>query len=265
MQFPVVEPDNENADVDFDYPSPLLLPDESFGVTWDPEDILPLPVIDDTLSFTVDIILYEFNLDSGLWVELQDLATDVPNTGERQVTIQAIEDNSRELPDVCPIAIAVVVSGESTSLSSNSKQGIDLLALIQRAAGTVKKWARQAYAIVNEVGKALFRQKCYSWSRGEFPWPKIDGQEILRRLPPCPPNAQKARQDPQFEIDEHKSLISFFHPDADSCFRQRIIRRLACMDCHQTIVHTSIDLLLPKMGSYSNTTMCQYWDNRLIY
>ncbi len=268
MQFPVVEPDTENADVDFDYPSP----GEYFNVTWDPEDILPPRVIDDPLSFTVDIILYEFNLDTGLWVELQVLATNVPNTGERQVTIQAIEDNSRELPDVCPIAIAVAVSGESTSLSSNSKRDNDWLARIKHAAGTAKQWTKQTYAIVIEKGteaieivselietvvekgaevivivvegvtstvKRSIRQRCNSWCGGQLP---NIGQEILRRLPPCPPTTQKARRDPQFEIDEHKSLISFFHPGADSCFRQRIIRRLAWMDCHQTIVHTSIDL-----------------------
>ncbi len=240
MQFPVVEPDNENADVDFDYPSPLLLPDESFGVTWDPEDILPLPVIDDPLSFTVDIVLYEFNLDTGLWEELQDLATDVPNTGERQVTIQAIEDNSLELPDVCPVAIAVVVSGESTSLSPTSKRGIGLSALIQRAVGTVKRWARQAYTIVFEAVTEvlslteraigiLLRELCESWCNGQ---PPNIGQEILDRLPPCPPDVQRALSDPQFKLDNR--LISFFHPSATSCYRQETITRLAWMDFHAT-------------------------------
>jgi len=218
-----VETDVENAVVNFDYPGQLFLPNEPFNVTWNPENILLHTVFGEPSSFTVDVVLYEYNFNTEVWTELQVLANNIPNTGETQVVIEGIIDNrvTFELPDVCRIAIAVAVSRESTSLR---KRTVDF-AQFERIAGAVKQWTREAYAVVKEMARNalanILRSQCKKWCDEQ---PPTIGQEILDRLPPCPPTIQQACVDNRFEQDNQ--LIGFFHPGAANCFRQSTITRL---------------------------------------
>lgn len=218
-----METDVENAVVNFDYPDLLFLPNEPFNVTWNPENILLHTVFGEPSSFTVDVVLHEYNFNTEVWTELQVLANNIPNTGETQVMIQGIIDNrvTFELPDVCRIAIAVAVSRESTSLR---KRTVDF-AQFERIAGAVKQWTREAYAVVKEMARNALantlRSKCKKWCDEQ---PPNIGQEILDRLPPCPPTVQQAHVDNRFQLDNR--LIRFFHPGAENCFRQSTITRL---------------------------------------
>jgi len=65
------------------------------------------------------------------------------------------------------------------------------------------------------------RSKCKKWCDEQ---PPNIGQEILDRLPPCPPTVQQAHVDNRFQLDNR--LIRFFHPGAENCFRQSTITRL---------------------------------------
>ena len=85
-----METDVENAVVNFDYPGLLFLPNEPFNVTWNPENILLHTVFGEPSSFTVDVVLHEYNFNTEVWTELQVLANNIPNTGETQVMIQGI-------------------------------------------------------------------------------------------------------------------------------------------------------------------------------
>ena len=57
----------------------LLLPDSTtVRVMWDPQMIVP---IQDPSSYSVNVELHRFTLDTGEWIKYTDLARNVPNSG----------------------------------------------------------------------------------------------------------------------------------------------------------------------------------------
>ena len=197
--------------MDFDYPDLLFEPGISFDVSWSPQLIIPF---EDPNTYTVDIVLYEYDATSNIWKELETLAADIPNTGERSVTAIAddscLSDNSINA-GVCQVAIKVAVGRALSDSSSAAK--------LER----VGVWSGMAYlALLNEL-----RERCEAWCESQ---PENIGQEILDRLPPCPPTMQRAIEDTRFEEERLSSVIDvtmydiqwrrFFHEGATSCFRQ---------------------------------------------
>ena len=212
---PTASPDRGHA-VDFDYPDLLFEPGISFNLSWSPQLIIPF---EDPNTYVVDIVLYEYDEMSNIWKEIETLAADVPNSGERSVTI--IADNSclsnhGVNAGVCQVAIQVAVgraTGDSSSIAKRQVKFFEGIGL----------WSGIAYmALSSEL-----RERCEAWSESQ---PANVGREILDRLPPCPPTVQRAVEDSRFEEERLSSVIyvtmfdvqwrSFFHEGAASCFRQ---------------------------------------------
>ena len=155
---------------------------------------------------------------SSIWSERNSLATNVPNTGTRSVTIRYTGDQSTNCNlnfDVCQVVIQVAVSTTASSSGFPQAQSFGLL--------HTGIWSGIAYLAV----RSDLRQFCDVWFKSE---PPNFGQEILQRVPSCPPTMQRAFEDSRFEVDSFSSVIrdtmynvqwrNFFHEGTANCFRQ---------------------------------------------
>ena len=222
-----VPPDRGHA-VDYNIPDLLFEPGVSFTVTWSPEFIVPF---EDPSTYTVDISVYEYDATSSTWEKLEKLATGVPNTGERDVTIAA-DANLNTDTDVCQIAIQVAVSRPSTVTESDSNTMEKRLAILP-AVARIALWGGIAYLSYLTLSH-VFRNRCEEWCNSQ---PPNIGQEIQDRLRmfPCPPTMERANEDPRFKEDRLSSRIyvtffdnlwrNFFHEGTASCFRQTTFTR----------------------------------------
>ena len=211
----IVSPDRGHT-VDFNIPDLLFEPGVSFTVTWSPELIIPF---EDPTTYTVDIALYEYDVTSSIWKELEKLATDVPNSGKRTVTVT---DNTVDI-DVRQVAVQIAVSRAATS-NIMVKRQTQFTALFRK----IGIWSGVAYLAFS----LYLRNQCIEWCESQ---PPSIGQEILDRLPPCPPTMQRAVEDSRFEEETLSSKIyftifddqwrNFFHKGAASCFRQTTFTR----------------------------------------
>ena len=214
--------------VSFNPPSLLLRPSTTFMVTWDPQMVLPLQ---DPASYRVDIGLYRLNLNAGEGVELSSLASNVENSGRRDVTIPTIFDNLsgvRMQTDAYPVAIRVTVASAAPEFLS--KRQVDAT-LSQKLTGErlkVNIWTGVAYYTRTPS------ERCNEWSRRQ---PLDIGDSINRRLPSCPcTEAQANLPNSGFKEERLSSYIynitifdglwrTFFHPKTASCFRQKTFTR----------------------------------------
>ena len=73
------------------------------------------------------------------------------------------------------------------------------------------------------IGASLFaRAACAVWHAIED---ENIGEQILGRVPPCPPNVDAFQSDERFVKDE----LSLLHPGAFVCYRQIVFTRYICM------------------------------------
>ena len=216
--------------VNFDPPSLLLRPSTTLTVTWDPQMLLPLQ---DPASYRVDIGLYRLNLNTGEGVELSSLASNVENSGRRDVTIPTIFDNlsgGRMQTDAYPVAIHVTVASTAPEFLSKRQTDTTLLRKLIRFGLRINVWTGIAYYIAT----TLSERYCNEWSRRQ---PLDNGNSINRRLPPCPCTEDQARSpNSGFQEERLSSYIydvtifddlwrNFFHPGTASCFRQTTFTR----------------------------------------
>ena len=189
-------------------------------MTWSPQFIIPF---EDPSTYTVDIVLHEYDVIGNIWKELETLATNVPNSGERSVTIMADNNHLSNINTVvCQVAIQITVGRAASNM------------------GSIGIWSGRAYmALLSEL-----RKRCEAWCESQ---PANIGQEILDRLPPCPPTVQRAVEDSRFQEETLSSRIyatmfddqsrNFFHEGAASCFRQttiiRYVRALLILYIHK--------------------------------
>lgn len=209
----------------------------SINVYWSPQTILPLGPPE---SYLVDIELMELNVTSGVWKCLVGLETDLDNNGFAEVKIPDINTVDDFSNSVSPVVVQVSVSSASTS----TPRGImsNLLANLGRFSLRTLKTSPVRY-LSKLSRQAVQRSHCETWGRNE---PDNIGQEILNRLPPCPPTAASARaQNSGFKEERLASLIpvvgrvqsffntaiiddefrEFLHPMTSSCFQQIITDR----------------------------------------
>ena len=229
----------ENDDLFFTRGTPVK-------VYWSPQAILP---VESPESYSVDIHLMELNLASGKWEHLVTLGTDLTNNGSAEVSIsdiETIEIGAVENLDssASPVVVQVSVSSASTSAMATSKR--------QTASNVLRKLGRFALRTLKNspvrylrklARQAAQRILCETWS---FLEPENIGQEILDRLPPCPPTSVGARApNSGFREERLSSSIrvvgqvqnffdttiiddkfrEFFHPRTSSCFRQTVTDR----------------------------------------
>ena len=187
----------------------LFLPGNQTVIRWSPDSIIP-PYLQETYgltdNFTVDISLYQLNIESESYTFTMKLASDIPNTGIYEITIPSIDQSENFIAGV----IGVSLSEQYTSRSSRSVTNI-VFNLLKRAPNF-----GLAYVATSLAARAI----CSAWCSSE---PNDIGEMLLERLPPCPPVRNAALNDPDFS-DESFGL-GFFHPGASSCFRQVVFTR----------------------------------------
>lgn len=200
---------------------PATTPSSSLAITggstvtlaWNPNHILPQV---DPETFRVDVLLYTFNLDSGLWEEHSVLADNIPNLGSEMLTVPSGISAS-----VNPIAMQV-----ATSLHPSTRFDTDgLYRKVFRSQQRVGIWSSEYYYINPEMDS---RRLCRDWNEEE-------GDNVFQSLMdgsiPCAPTLPQARlltsglSEIVLKSAHGNTLFSTqwmgtFHHGASQCFKQ---------------------------------------------
>jgi len=196
--------DMVSSDADEDQ---FYVSEDTVTVLWDSDLLLPADLVEDIeVSVNIDLILVD--TESGDTDVLFNLAESVPNEGVYSVTIPEYDDVSSVL---IQISLAEIVAPVDTSNY--------IIELFNELRGKVKQWSE----VVTISGSNFLRDRCQAWSEGQ---PEGIGDEILARLPPCPPTVERARADSVFEEEDlGDDFRETFHPGTASCFRQVVFTR----------------------------------------
>ena len=205
----------DDAKVEVTSLNEFLTAGDTINVTWSPLTLLQGAVIMvDPNSFTVNIQMYEVQMTSnGNYAqhEIAVLASSIPNNGKATVTIPTeLFHNTTE-----PVhSVNILVNLNNQLLIRKRFIGASL---------QIGLWSVSVIAIASQ---SLLYDACKAWALLE---PAGIGPELLDRVTqtaPCPPNVGQAETvNSGLVEDEHNFLISIFHPDADKCFRQKIITK----------------------------------------
>lgn len=187
----------------------LLLPNSQTIIRWSPDAIIP-PYLQEvyglTDNHTVDISLYQLNFESENYTFTMKLVSDVPNNGIHEIKIPSIDQSQSFTAGL----IGISLSEQFTSRSSRN--------VLSSVYSLLKKSPK--FGLAYFATSLAARPTCSQW---QFSEPNDIGETLLNRLPPCPPVRDAALNDPDFS--EENFLLSFFHPNASSCFRQAVFTR----------------------------------------
>lgn len=187
----------------------LLLPGNKTTIHWPPNSIVE-PHLQEVLSlpnnYSVDISLYQLNVDSENYTFIMKLATDIPNSGTHEITVPSLDQ---------PVDMTAGIIGVSIAeqFSTRPTRNIKLIASLLRKAGVLSL----GIAIRSIKTSLVLRGLCAIWLLSE---PNNIGDIISKRLPPCPPDIRRALKDTSTFKEESRLSISIFHPGAYRCFRQ---------------------------------------------
>ena len=196
---------------------------DTIDLTWDPNSFISF---DDTKigvdDILIDIKLYEIEISAENIVtttELAVLASGIENTGSMVVTVPSGASQS---------------SLARRNILSNVVKTVTVFveAVVKPAIKVVAKgigyFTNIVLATINYLGDDFFWQKCQEWAKSQ---PANTGQMLLDRVlstTPCPPFETQARtviSGLKEDSFRDSLLASFFHPEADRCYRQRTITR----------------------------------------
>ena len=203
----------------------------SVHIQWSPESIFPTDIHGSDM-YNVDIELYQMNMDTRKWEMIQCLSSNIENNGSAEVAIpnlsEQTEDNRQRSRE--PVSAVVIAVG----LSLTAQHSTIILEKLVRLGLRTLKYAPIRYLVKN----AFKRVACEFWSLTQ---PENIGDEIKRRLPPCPtrmsvveaPNSGfreerlsstvnfvGAIQNYQWTTVIDDAFRTYFHPGTDKCFRQ---------------------------------------------
>lgn len=231
-------PLQDSADVELSLPTPSSLHLTALSpltVSWNPDSLVPMT---DPDSFRVDITISRMDLDTGVWSRAETVAHSLPNNGRAFINnIPAIVSGNMgnniigdigSNDELFPVAVEVVVAtaprvGDTPLTTDERKRRqVGEENLLSRVVGAVRRWSTM---IFYSASNALL-QPCQSWCDDQ---PDNIGEELLSRLPPCPPRVEQARaQNSGFKEDSGVARFlsrNFFHRGADTCFRQTTFDR----------------------------------------
>jgi hypothetical protein len=192
----------ESTDITLDQGAMLLAADQRITMHWDPESLLPLVLAS---SFTVDVSLFRYNNETQVWSRFLSIAQELPNTGVAEFTVPFSNEIQR---DISPVTLQLSINRPS---SPSKRQTMS--SLVQ----TVGSLVRRAVHLYYDVGSISLRRLCTAWYSTE---PSNMGEHLLSQVPNC--CATEAGADLQSsDFVRDNTLISFFHPQADTCFRQK--------------------------------------------
>lgn len=175
----------------------LLTAGNRVTMRWDPESLLPLV---QASSFTVDISLFRFNDQTQTWMRFLNIAQEHPNTGVAEFTVPISNEVQQ---DIYPVTLQLSIDRPS---SPSRRQTTSLV-------GSLVRRAVHLYY----GGSISLRLLCAAWY---FTEPSNMGERLLSQVPNC--CATEVGADlPNSDFVRDNRLISFFHPEADTCFRQK--------------------------------------------
>ena len=160
---------------------------------WSPQNVLPAD------SYTVDIILREYNYTSREWV-FTDIAKRVSSTGYIEVAVPNFISLSGYNNSATSALIQIRVNGFFSGIQNDKHRWLPIIKNI----GTM-------------VLDFLLRAGCELWEQFQS---RQSAQQTLVSLPPCPCTESEIREKRSvFEEQSHASWN--FHPGSRACFRQR--------------------------------------------
>ena len=194
---------------------------ESFRVSWPQQLLLPTTDSINPGSLLVDVKLYEVisSTKAESTRELATLASNLPNTGEANITIPDL--SSMVNATICPVGIQVEAKYTPTTIGK--KRAVLPIRIVRWAV-----WAGKRYLRLQIKNREL----CEKWSAKQ---PIGVGDDILERISreyPCPPTLNRVRvENSGFEEDFKPSQLvptkffdnawkEFFHPGSIACYRQ---------------------------------------------
>jgi len=181
---------------------------DTINLVWNRHVILPQPLTQNAVV-AVNIDLVQLDNKTGDTHVIATLANALANFDEFDVRIPQVEGVSLAVLQVSIVAIYPL----QQTISNHLRQVYD------HVLGRVKLWSEVLYI----SGSNSLLNQCERWCNEQ---PEQIGQEILRRLPSCPPNIQQARVDSRFEEEDlSTSYQKTFHPETSSCFHQAIFAR----------------------------------------
>ena len=195
---------------------------ESFRVQWPRQLLIPFTDSINPDNLLIDIKLSEIisSTKTESTRELATLASNLPNTGEANVTIPDLSNMVNAT--ICPVAIQVEAKHNLT------KKGAIPALVIRLALWAGKKYLiNQAKKVKKGIRNRIF---CEIWSATQ---PSGIGDTILNRVScenPCPPTLSRI-ENSGFEEDFKPSQLvpttffdntwrEFFHPGSITCYRQ---------------------------------------------
>ena len=199
----MVNSNNEDSNNEDDI---FFVSNDMVEISWDKDSLLPPSIAEEfDVTVTLDIQLFELDAESGNTQFVMTLASNISNTGQYSVMIPSMYDGSTA---VFQVTIAEVLSVSLEIIPEYVGM------IFNQIKGQVAQWSHAVYV----HGSNFLRDKCDEWCENE---PEGIGEEILERLPPCPPTVAQARADSVFEEEDlGDSFREIFHPNTSSCFRQ---------------------------------------------
>ena len=177
-------------------------------IFWDSESLLPPSISQEfNVTVTVDIQLFELNIETASTRFITNMARNISNTGQYSVVIPRV--NNEMSTALFQVTIAEVITSSITEyLPEYVKRSF------RQIKGQIAQWSDSIYV----AASSFLRSQCDEWCENQ---PEGIGEEILERLPSCPPTLARARVDNDFEEEDlGDNFREFFHPGASNCFRQ---------------------------------------------
>ena len=201
---------NFNNEVDL-----FFVSNDTVEISWDKDSLLPPSIAEEfNVVVTVDIQLFELNTETGNTQFIMNLASNLSNTGLYNFMIPSMFDEMSTA--VFQVTIAEVISISPTEILRVYRDVGPIIDQIKvdQSKGQIAQWSEPVYM----YGSNFLRDLCDEWCENE---PEGIGEEILERLPPCPPTLPQARADSVFDEEDHgDDFREFFHRGTFSCFRQ---------------------------------------------
>ena len=188
----------------------LYMSNERLEMTWDHRSLLPEALAQRDMNILVNIDLVEIDIDNGSTQTIVRLANNVTNDGEYQARIPS------EYNGVSAAVVRITIADVQFESPANST--VDYMQIFySQTNGQLAHWSRVFYV----SGSNVLQHRCKEWYDGQ---PDRIGDEILQRLPACPPT--ESRMTNAFIKEDYgDSFREFFHPNTANCYRQRVFMR----------------------------------------
>ena len=188
--------------------------DDTFTARWDPHSLLPL--LDPSL-FTVSIELYRLEIESNKYAPFLNISQLHPNNG---TVVFSVPQSSETEPQVYSVALRISVDAIEDDIAGE-QTGNYFDDVISFSKNTIIQWKSSLYYAVS----LTLLDRCLDWFISEDSDTNI-GQTLLSRVPDCCETEEKAAApNSGFVRDDRDTFISFFHPEAATCYRQSTITR----------------------------------------